>query len=66
MGVNYGGKLFGTAGNKNSIGVEMCVQKGYSFDKAFQNTADFVKQLMAETGISADRVIQHYDVCAKN
>ena len=66
MGVDYGGRLFGTVNNKNSIGVEMCVQAGYDFQKAFANTAAFVRQLMAETGIPADRVVQHYDVCAKN
>lgn len=66
VGVNYGGRLFGTVNNKNSIGVEMCVQDGYDFSKAFANTVEFVRQLMAETGIPADRVIQHYDVCAKN
>ncbi|MDD2979130.1 MAG: glucosaminidase domain-containing protein [Hespellia sp.] len=66
VGVNYDGRLFGTANNKNTIGVEMCVQAGYNFDKAFANTVALVKQLMAETGIPADRVIQHYDVCAKN
>lgn len=66
VGVNYGGRLFGTVNNKNSIGVEMCVQAGYDFNKAFANTVEFVRQLMAETGIPADRVVQHYDVCAKN
>ncbi len=66
VGVNYGGRLFGTVNNKNSIGVEMCVQSGYDFNKAFANTVEFVRQLMAETGIPADRVVQHYDVCAKN
>lgn len=66
VGVDYGGKLFGTVNNKNSIGVEMCVQSGYDFDKAFVNTVEFIKQLMAETGIPADRVVQHYAVCAKN
>ncbi len=66
MGVNYGGRLFGTVNNKNSIGVEMCVQAGYDLNKAFANTVEFVRQLMAETGIPADRVVQHYDVCAKN
>jgi hypothetical protein len=64
--VNYGGRLFGTVNNKNSIGVEMCVQAGYDFNKAFANTVEFVRQLMEETGIPADRVVQHYDVCAKN
>lgn len=66
VGVNYGGRLFGTVNNRNSIGVEMCVQAGYDFNRAFANTAEFIRQLMAETGIPADRVLQHYDVCAKN
>lgn len=66
VGVNYGGRLFGTVSNKNTIGVEMCVQTGYVFDRAFSNTVELVRQLMAETGIPAERVIQHYDVCAKN
>lgn len=66
VGVNYGGRLFGTVNNRNSIGVEMCVQAGYDFNRAFANIVEFVRQLMAETGIPADRVLQHYDVCAKN
>lgn len=66
VGVNYGGRMFGTVSNKNSIGVEMCVQAGYDFNKVFNNTVEFVRQLMVETGIPADRVVQHYDVCAKN
>lgn len=57
VGVNYGGRLFGTVNNKNSIGVEMCVQAGYDFQRAFANTVEFVRQLMAETGIPADRVV---------
>ena len=37
VGVNYGGNnLFGRYGNRSSIGVEMCVQKGYNYKKAFQ------------------------------
>ncbi|PXV93795.1 mannosyl-glycoprotein endo-beta-N-acetylglucosaminidase [Lachnotalea glycerini] len=66
VGVNYGGRLFGPVNNKNSIGVEMCVQAGYDFNKAFANTVAFVCQLMEETGIPDERVLQHYDVCAKN
>lgn len=66
VGVNYGGRLFGTVNNRNSIGVEMCVQAGYDFQKAFGNTVEFIRLLMAETGIPAERVVQHYDVCAKN
>lgn len=67
VGVNYGGtNLFGRYGNRNSIGVEMCVQKGYDYEKAFCNTVAVVKEIMRETGIPADRVYRHYDICSKN
>lgn len=66
VGVNYGGALFGTVNNRNSIGVEMCVQSGYDYEKAFTNTVNAVKQIMEELGIAADHVVSHYDVCAKN
>jgi len=66
VGVNYGGRFFGIVGNTNSIGIEMCVQNGYNFAKALNNTVELVRQLMEELGIPADRVLQHYDVCAKN
>lgn len=67
VGVNYGrNNLFGTYGNRNSIGVEMCVQAGYDYEKAFQNTVAVVKEIMRETGIPADRVYRHYDICSKH
>lgn len=66
VGVNYGGKLFGIVNNRNSIGVEMCVQADYDFEKALKNTAELVKALMTELKIPAENVIQHYDVCRKN
>lgn len=66
VGVNYGGRLFGTVNNRNSVGIEMCVQAGYNYEKAFQNTVQVCKQIMKQLGIPADRVVQHYDVCAKN
>lgn len=66
VGVNYGGtNLFGKYGNKSSIGVEMCVQAGYDYEKAFQNTVEVVKLIMSETGIPASRVYRHYDICSK-
>ena len=52
--------------NRNSIGVEMCVQKGYDFEKAFENTVELLKTLLRMTGISPEHVVQHYDVCLKN
>lgn len=66
VGVNYGGRLFGTVNNRNAVGIEMCVQEGYNYEKAFQNTVLVCKQIMKQLGIPADRVVQHYDVCAKN
>lgn len=66
VGVNYGGGLFWTVNNRNSIGIEMCVNAGYNYEKAFQNTVTLTKQLMQELGIDADHVVSHYDVCAKN
>lgn len=67
VGVNYGGNnLFGRYGNRNSIGVEMCVQNGYNYEKAFQNTVAVVKEIMRETGIPASRVYRHYDICSKH
>lgn len=66
VGKNYGGKMFGTVNNRNSIGIEMCVNAGYNYEKAFQNTIALTKQLMQQLNIPADRVVSHYDVCAKN
>ena len=66
VGVNYGGWLFGTVNNHNSIGIEMCVNAGYDYEKAFQNTVKACRMVMQELGIPADHVYRHYDVCAKN
>lgn len=66
VGKNYGGKMFGAINNRNSIGIEMCVNAGYNYEQAFQNTIALTKQLMQQLGIDADHVVQHHDVCAKN
>lgn len=44
----------------------MCVQAGYNYEKAFQNTVEICKMLMKKFGIDANHVVSHYDVCAKN
>lgn len=67
VGVNYGShNLFGTCSNHNSVGIEMCVNAGYNYERAFQNTVQVCRQLMQQLGIDADHVVQHYDVCTKN
>ena len=65
VGVNYGGKLFGTVNNRNSICIEMCVNEGYDYEAAFRNTVQACRMVMQELGIPADHVYRHYDVCAK-
>lgn len=70
VGRNYGSNnLFSTYGGRdhlNTIAIEMCVNKGYDYEKAFQNTVKLTKHLMKSLGIPADRVFQHYDICSKD
>lgn len=67
VGKNYGSNnLFGTVNNRNSICIEMCVNAGYDYEAAFQNTVALTRHLMKELDIPADRVLQHYDVCSKD
>ncbi|MEG1135757.1 MAG: N-acetylmuramoyl-L-alanine amidase [Anaerovoracaceae bacterium] len=73
-----GGGLQGSGGHKfhdkctnsNSIGIEMCCKrkngKLYITDKTIARTAKLVKYLMDKYGVSASRVIRHYDVTGKN
>lgn len=67
VGKNFGSNnLFGTINNRNSIGIEMCVNAGYDYEKAFQNTVKLTKYLMKELNIPASKVYQHYDICTKD
>ena len=70
VGKNYGSNnLFATYGgrnHRNTIGIEMCVNKGYDYEKAFQNTVKLTRHLMKELNIPAERVFQHYDICSKD
>lgn len=73
-----GGGLQGSGGhslhricmNSNSIGVEICLQKDkkgrlYISKATMQNTAELVQHLMKKYGISANKIIRHYDVTGK-
>lgn len=67
VGRNFGSNnLFGIINNRNSIGIEMCVNAGYDYEKAFQNTVKLTKYLMKELNIPASKVYQHYDICTKD
>ena len=61
-----GGMKYGI-GNHNSIGIEMCgTANGYISDKTINNTIELVRSLMNKYGLSADRVVRHYDASRKN
>lgn len=46
--------------NRNSIGIEICVNSDSNYKKAVQNAAELTKSLMKKHGIPAKNVIQHY------
>lgn len=50
--------------NKNSIGIEICVNSDGNFEKAIANTVALVRKLKKETGIT--KVVRHYDASRKN
>ena len=52
--------------NKNSIGVEICVNSDGDYNKAVVNTIELVKYLMKQLNIPAERVVRHYDASRKN
>ena len=55
-----------TKGNKESIGIEICVNSDGNFNKAVKNAAELVKILMKRHGISASNVVQHHHWSGKN
>lgn len=50
-------------GNMSTIAIEICYSKsgGSKFDKAEENAAELIAQLLKERGWSIDRVKRHYD-----
>lgn len=51
--------------NQNSVGVEMCVNADGDYEAAMRNTAEVVRELMAELNIPFERVVRHYDASRK-
>jgi N-acetylmuramoyl-L-alanine amidase CwlA len=73
---NGGGRLYGKVTNKNSIHIEMCVKNSggsmtanspgwYFTDETTAAAIELTKHLMDVYGLSADKVIRHYDVNGK-
>ena len=50
-------------GNRKTIAIEICYSKsgGARFDKAEENTAELIAQLLQEYGWGIDKVKRHYD-----
>lgn len=51
--------------NKNSIGIEMCINQGGDFNKTVDSAVKLTQYLMDEYNIPKSRVIRHFDVTGK-
>lgn len=51
--------------NSNSIGIEMCINKGSNYQKTVNNTIKLTYELMKELNIPMYRVVRHYDASRK-
>lgn len=60
-----GGGAYGIT-NRNSIGIEICINSDGNYDKAVSNALELTKNLMARYGIDANHVVRHYDASRKN
>ncbi|MBQ7793849.1 MAG: N-acetylmuramoyl-L-alanine amidase [Clostridia bacterium] len=60
-----GGSFYGKCTNTNSISVELCDSYNAVPEKTAERAAELIRSLMDKYGITADRVIRHYDVTGK-
>lgn len=63
--VGDGGGKYGIT-NRNSVGIEMCVNKDGDFLKVLKSTIELTYILMKELGIPFENVVRHYDASRKN
>ena len=52
--------------NRNSVGIEICVNNDGDYNAAFSKTVEITKYLMKELNIPFERVVRHYDASHKN
>lgn len=52
--------------NRNSIGIEICINSDGNREKAIENAISVTKELMKELNIPIKRVVRHYDASRKN
>lgn len=52
--------------NRNSIGIEMCINSDGKYGCMFERTLELVKDLMSELNIPLNKVVRHYDASRKD
>ena len=52
--------------NRNSIGIEICVNRDGDYKKAVQNAIELVNHLLGKLNIPFANVVRHYDASRKN
>ena len=52
--------------NRNSVGIEICINSDGSYDIAFCKAVELTKHLMKELNIPLECVVRHYDASRKN
>ena len=62
----YEGRICSTGGNRNSIGIESCVNKGSDLWYTWQLTAKLVAKLMLENNLDITRVRGHHFFSGKD
>ena len=62
----YEGRICSTGGNRNSIGIESCVNEGSNLWYTWQITAQLVAHLMQENDLDINRVVGHHFYTAKD
>ena len=59
------GAIANKGGNRNSIGIETCVNYGSDYGSTLRHTANLVAELLIEYDLSIDRVLQHNNFSGK-
>jgi len=62
----YEGRICSTGGNRNSVGIESCVNEGSDLWYTWQITAQLVARLMQELNLDITRVRGHHFFSGKN
>ena len=52
--------------NRNSVGIEFCINVDSDRNKTLERTAQLVRELMQKLNIPIERVVRHYDASRKN